>query len=147
MSYKDLNRNRKVYSFIRRKPSHSLVIEDDKATEGDVFEIIENFTFDESDVGNASGSGFISLTTDHALDANAQALPYVSIDSMDSISGAIPYVRETTRAIGSDKITIDVFFKSQLSNPTNTYKVSQSDLQTVISTDTINIAIKLTYIV
>ena len=147
MGFKDLNRNRKVYPFIRRKPVGSLVVEDVNVTGSTVFEVIENFTFVQGDVGNASGSGFVSFTTTHALHEKTQAIAYTSIASMDSISGAIPYAREVTRAIGSDKLTIDVFFKSQLSNPTNTYKVSQSDLQTQISSSTINIAIKLSYIV
>tara|TARA_Y100000992_G_scaffold302045_1_gene274697 strand:- start:2675 stop:3118 length:444 start_codon:yes stop_codon:yes gene_type:complete len=147
MPYKDLNRNKKTYSFIRRKPANSLVLEDKNVTEGTVYEVTEHFTFLESDVSNASGNAFVTFTTDHALNEKTQALPYISIVSMDSISGAIPYVREATRAIGSDKLTIDVYFKSQLSNPTNTYKVSQTDLQTAISSSTINISIKMSYIV
>jgi len=147
MGYKDLNRNRKVYSFIRRKPVDSLTIEDSNVTGGTVFEIIEDFTFVAGDVNDASGSGYVTFTTDHVIDPNCLASPYISIFSMDTIAGAIPYVREATRAIGSDKLIIDVYFKSQLSNPTNTYKVSQSNIQTAVASSTINIGIKINYMV
>jgi len=147
MPIKDLNRNKKTYSFIRRKPVNALVLEDNNTITGTYFKITQNFTFLESEVNDASGNGFVTFTSDHTLDEKTQALPYISIVNIDSISGALPYVREATRAIGSDKMTIDVYFKSQLSNPTNTYKVSQSDLQTAISSSTINITIKMSYIV
>tara|TARA_A100001201_G_scaffold24990_2_gene28215 strand:+ start:5905 stop:6351 length:447 start_codon:yes stop_codon:yes gene_type:complete len=148
MSYKDLNRNRKVYSFIRRKPAHALVVEDVNAEDGDAYEIVEDFSFASGDVSNASGSGFVTFTTNHALDAEMQSMPYVLIQSMDTIdSSTFPYVREVTRAVGSDKLTIDVYFKTQLANPSNTYKISQSSLQTKLASNTINIKIKLLYIV
>lgn len=148
MSYKDLNRNRKVYSFIRRKPAHSIVVEDVNAESGDAYEIVEDFSFVSGDVSEASGSAFVTFTTSHALDNEMQSMPYVLIQSMDSIdSTTFPYVREVTRALGSDKLTIDIHFKSELSNPSNTYKISQSSLQTKLGSDTINIKIKLLYIV
>jgi hypothetical protein len=147
MPVKDLNRNRKVYPFIRRKPDKVLVVEDKNASIGKGYDLLESFTFVSGDVGDASGSGFVSFTTSHVLDEKILAMPHISITGMSTIEGAFPYIRESTRAIASDKLIIDVFFKSQLVNPTNTYKVSQSDLQTKIASDTISITIKLSYIV
>jgi len=148
MPLKDLNRQRKTYSFIRRKPSPSLQIEDKNAESNKIFEFFEDFSFASGDVSDASGSGFISHTTSKVLDERLQSMPYISIEHMDFIdSTTFAYIRESTRAVGTDKLVIDIFFKSSLSNPSNTFKISQSDLQTKLGSDTINVKLKLSYIV
>ena len=150
MTYKDLNRNRKVYSFIRRKPKHSLVIESEPDDVGTVYEIKESFSFVSSDVNNAGGNGYVTFTTSLVIDEKTTAMPYVNIESYDSLgSNIVPYIRETTRALSSDKITIDVYFKTGLVNPSSTNTVNQATVQSAVTSagGTINIDIKTSYIV
>lgn len=150
MTYKDLNRNRKVYSFIRRKPKHSLVIESEPDDVGTVYEIKESFSFVSSDVNNAGGNGYVTFTTSLVIDEKTTAMPYVNIESYDSLgSNIVPYIRETTRVLSSDKITIDVYFKTGLVNPSSTNTVNQATVQSAVTSagGTINIEIKTSYIV
>ena len=150
MTYKDLNRNRKVYSFIRRKPKHSLVIESEPDDVGTVYEIKENFSFVSSDVSNASGNGYVTFTTSLVLDEKTTAMPYINIESYDSLgSSIVPYIREATRALATDKIIIDVYFKTGLVNPSSTNTVNQATVQSAVTAagGTINISIKASYIV
>jgi len=150
MAYKDLNRNRKIYSFIRRKPKHSLVVESEPDDVGTVYEIKESFSFISSDVNNASGNGYVTFTTSLVLDEKTTAMPYINIDSYDSLgSNIVPYIRETTRALSSDKIIIDVYFKTGLVNPSSTNTVNQATVQSAVTAagGTINIDIKASYIV
>lgn len=148
MPYKDLNRHRKTYSFIRKKPDHNLLVKDNNAKSNKVFEIFENFSFVSGDISEASGSATVTFTSEHELNKNLQSMPYISIESMSTIDGeTFPYVREATRAVGTDKLIIDIFFKSELNNPSNTYKISQSDLQTKIGGNTIQVQLKFSYIV
>lgn len=150
MAYKDLNRNRKVYSFIRRKPKHSLVIESEPDDVGTVYEIKESFSFVSSDVNNASGNGYVTFTTSLVLDEKTTAMPYINVESYDSLgSNIVPYIREATRALATDKIIIDVYFKTGLVNPSSTNTVNQATVQSAVTAagGTINIDIKASYIV
>jgi len=150
MTYKDLNRNRKVYSFIRRKPKHSLVIESEPDDVGTVYEIKESFSFVSSDVNNASGNGYVTFTTSLVLDEKTTAMPYINVESYDSLgSNIVPYIREATRALATDKIIVDIYFKTGLVNPSSTNTVNQATVQSAVTAagGTINIDIKASYIV
>ena len=150
MSYKNLNRNRKIYPFIRRKPKHAMLIEADSDDAGKVYEVEESFSFVSGNVSNASGSGYVTFTSDHVLDPRITAMPYITIMSMDSLgSNIVPYVREVTRALATDKLIIDVYFKSSLVNPSGTYTVNQGTVQSAVTAagGTVNIKIKTSYIV
>ena len=150
MPYKDLNRHRKIYSFIRRKPKHGLLINSEDDDSGTVYEIEETFSFGSSDVQNASGNGYVTFTTSLVLNEKATAMPYINIDSIDSLgSNIVPYIRETTRALSSDKIIVDMYFKTGLVNPSNTNTVNQATVQSAVTAagGTINVKIKFSYIV
>lgn len=150
MPYKDLNRNRKIYSFIRRKPKHALVINSEPDDVGEVYEIEENFSFISSDVSDAGGNGYVTFTTSLVLNEKATAMPYINIESYDSLgANIVPYIRESTRALTSDKIIVDVYFKTGLVNPSGTNTVNQANVRSGVTAagGTVNIKIKFSYIV